>query len=136
MPVWSIDDQATIVTTYERRPITEFIDIIIVTSSTSRRLTKSPGTLCLFRLSSKKISKLRNPYWSSLGNPPETGGFSSQMASDARNGSMTSSCHLGAQPITKNAFDLAPVLLQRSDAVARIPANGSAAFNESCTPIG
>ena len=29
-----------------------------------------------------------------------------------------------------------PVLLQRSDAVARIPANGSAAFNESCTPIG
>ena len=29
-----------------------------------------------------------------------------------------------------------PVLLQRSDAVARIPANGSAAFNESFTPIG
>ena len=28
------------------------------------------------------------------------------------------------------------VLLQRSDAVARIPANDSAAFNESCTPIG
>ena len=28
-----------------------------------------------------------------------------------------------------------PVLLQQSDAVARIPANGSAAFNESCTPI-
>ena len=31
---------------------------------------------------------------------------------------------------------LGPVLLQRSDAVARITANGSAAFNESCTPIG
>ena len=31
---------------------------------------------------------------------------------------------------------LGPVLLQRSDTVARIPANGSAAFNESCAPIG
>ena len=31
---------------------------------------------------------------------------------------------------------LGPVLLQRSDAVARIPANGSAAFNESCAPTG
>ena len=29
-----------------------------------------------------------------------------------------------------------PVFLQRSDAVARIPANGSAAFNKSCAPIG
>ena len=29
-----------------------------------------------------------------------------------------------------------PVLLQRSDAVARIPTNGSTAFNESYTPIG
>ena len=29
-----------------------------------------------------------------------------------------------------------PVLLQRSDAVKRIPANASAAFNESCAPIG
>ena len=32
-------------------------------------------------------------------------------------------------------MDMDPVVLQRSDAVARIPANGSAAFNESCTPI-
>ena len=29
-----------------------------------------------------------------------------------------------------------PVLSQQSDTVARIPANGSAAFNESCAPIG
>ena len=29
-----------------------------------------------------------------------------------------------------------PVLLQWYGTVARIPANGSAAFNESCTPIG
>ena len=29
-----------------------------------------------------------------------------------------------------------PVFLQRSHAVARIPANGSAAFNKSCAPIG
>ena len=31
---------------------------------------------------------------------------------------------------------LGPVSLQWSDAVERIPANGSAAFNESCTAIG
>ena len=31
---------------------------------------------------------------------------------------------------------VSPVFLQRSDAVARIPANGSAAFNKSCAPIG
>ena len=29
-----------------------------------------------------------------------------------------------------------PVFLQRSHAVARIPANGNAAFNKSCAPIG
>ena len=37
---------------------------------------------------------------------------------------------------TMDNNDQGPVLLQQSDAVARIPANGSAAFNESCTPIG
>ena len=37
---------------------------------------------------------------------------------------------------TVAADALGPVLLQWTDAVTRIPANGSAAFNESCTPIG
>ena len=34
------------------------------------------------------------------------------------------------------ANSLGPVLLQRSDAVTNLSANGSAAFNESCAPIG
>ena len=37
---------------------------------------------------------------------------------------------------TISSHDQGPVLLQQSDAVKRIPANGSAAFKQSCTPIG
>ena len=38
--------------------------------------------------------------------------------------------------VTGSMKQLGPVLLQRSDAVASLSANGSAAFKESCTPIG
>ena len=38
--------------------------------------------------------------------------------------------------ISSGALNTGPVLLQRSDTVAILSANGSAAFKESCTPIG
>ena len=65
------------------------------------------------------------------GNPPLTGGFPSQRASNMENVSIW-----WRRDGSKLLPLQGPVLPLRHDAVARVLANGSAAFFESCTTIG